>query len=301
MLLEMGMKSLNNIARQCRVVRPHVGAVTNVGEAHVGSLGNLDAIVKAKQELIDGMRSGGTLFLNADCPRSRRLSTKHFKGTTKTFGITHPANVKGVNVRYSTGGMKFDAYIEGKKYSFFTPVWGFHNVYNALAAIGLSRAMGCSITQIQKGLSRVRPPKMRFQVIRSKSGRTLINDAWNANPSAMKAGLTVLHNMSGKRPAIAVLGDMLELGKYSQWAHQSVGKHIAKLQLSQLVTFGPKAREIAKTAMANGMDSKRIFHFTSRSALIRHLKNSSNQALIYFKASRKLHFEKIIRELLHLR
>ncbi|OYD09553.1 UDP-N-acetylmuramoyl-tripeptide--D-alanyl-D-alanine ligase [Paludifilum halophilum] len=301
LLLEMGMKSLNNIARQCRVVRPQVGAVTNVGEAHVGSLGSLDAIVRAKQELVEGMRPGGTLFLNADCPGSKKLSTKRFRGTRKTFGITNPANLRAENVKYTNTGMTFDVLLDGRKHSFSIPTWGHHNVYNALAAIGIARSLDFSVSQIQRGLARVRLPKMRFQVIRGKSGRRLINDAWNANPSAMKAGLTVLHNMSDNRPTVAVLGNMLELGRYSRWAHQKVGQHAAKLRLKQLVTYGQLAKEIGRTAVANGMDSNKVFHFTNRSALIRHLKQTPEQSIIYFKASRKLHLEKVIDQLKHLR
>lgn len=302
LLLEMGMKSLNNIARQCRVVPPHIGAVTNVGEAHAGSLGGLDIVVKAKQELVDGMRPGGILYLNADCERSRRLSTRRFHGTLRTFGIKNSADIRAENIRYGTKGMTFDVRTRRERFSCSIPHWGDHNVLNALAAIGICRSLGYSIKDIQRGLARSRPPRMRLQLMKSKSGKLLINDAWNANPSAMKAGLTVLKNIAvgTKRIPIAVLGDMKELGHYTITGHRDVGAHAARQSLTLLVTYGTVAREIGRAAIAQGMNSKRVVHFSSRSGLIRFLRNAPKNSVIYFKGSRKLKMEKIVDELTRL-
>ncbi|PTM58877.1 UDP-N-acetylmuramoyl-tripeptide--D-alanyl-D-alanine ligase [Desmospora activa DSM 45169] len=299
LLLEMGMKSLNNIARQCRVVRPDIGVVTNVGEAHAGSLGSLGTIVKAKQELIDGMHAGGTLFLNADCTRSRQLTTRRFQGKVWTFGIARSADIKGENIRYTTRGMTFDVRIRNQSFSFTIPHWGNHNVLNALAAIGICRAMGYSMKTIQSGLAKSQPPRMRLQLIRSKNGRLLINDAWNANPSAMKAGLTVLKNIAAgtKRTAIAVLGDMMELGQYTRSAHQEIGRYTSHSSLSLLVTYGKYSREIATSAINNGMNQNRVIHFSDRARLLRFLKSAPKNSILYFKGSRKLKMEKIVNEL----
>ncbi|MDR6224296.1 UDP-N-acetylmuramoyl-tripeptide--D-alanyl-D-alanine ligase [Desmospora profundinema] len=302
LLLEMGMKSLNNIARQCRVVRPNVGVVTNVGEAHAGSLGGLDTVVKAKQELVDGMRPGGILYLNADCARSRQLSTRRFYGTVRTFGIQNSADIRGENIRYGTHGMSFDVRIRNEKFPCVIPHWGNHNVLNALAAIGICLSLGYSKKEIQNGLARSRPPRMRLQLIRAKSGKLLINDAWNANPSAMKAGLTVLKNIAigTKRIPIAVLGDMMELGRYTYTGHRDVGVHTANQSLSLLVTYGSNSREIGRTAISQGMDPKRVIHYSNRAELIRFLKYAPQNSVIYFKGSRKLKMEKIVDDLARL-
>lgn len=299
LLLEMGMKSFNNIASQCRVVRPEVGAVTNVGEAHAGSLGGVNRVVKAKQELIDGLKPGGTLFLNADCPRSKHLSTHRFRGTVLTFGIRNPADIQGTNLRYTSRGMAFDTIMKGKKGRFFIPTWGDHNVLNALAAIGIARTLGIDFNRIREGLARVQLPRMRLQKIKGTKGRTLINDAWNANPTAMKAGLTVLKHLSSKRPAIAVLGEMMELGHHTRAGHHEVGNFAARIPLHQLITYGRNAREIGKAAIARGMDPHRIIHFQSRDALLRYLLKTPAESVIYFKASRKQKFEKIVNALAH--
>jgi UDP-N-acetylmuramoyl-tripeptide--D-alanyl-D-alanine ligase len=297
LLLEMGMKSLNNIRRQCQVVKPLVSAVTNVGEAHVGSLGGLDLVVRAKQEIIDGTRAGGTIFINADDTRSQKLKVRHFRGKVKTFGIRNPSDIRGSNIKFTPKGMRFDATIAGKRYPFFIPTYGIHNVYNALAAIGIGLSMNMSISDIQQGLARFQAPKMRLQLIRGRGGRLLINDAWNANPTAMIAGLNVLKSLGSKRPSIAVLGDMLELGSLTYPSHVRVGKHLSKLNISQLVTIGKHARIIAQTARKYGMDPRKIVICSTREQLVRHLLKTPPQSLIYFKASRKLHLEKVVKQL----
>lgn len=297
LLLEMGMKTLNNIKRQCKIVRPHWGTVTNIGEAHAGSLGGLDLIVKAKQELVDGIRDGGTLFINADDTKSQRLSLKNFKGKVFNFGIRKNAFIRASDIHYVSGGMRFKAFIGKKEFPVFLPTYGIHNVYNALAAIGLAWAVGSTIPEIQKGLRTFTSPKMRLQIIPGKQGQILINDAWNANPSSMIAGLDVLKQIAPDRLKVAVLGDMMELGAYTTPGHQLVGKHVAKMNLYQLVTIGTHGNIIAQSAIKHGMNPKRVFSFTNRDQALRHLLTLPKNVVIYFKASRKLHLEKIVKHL----
>jgi UDP-N-acetylmuramoyl-tripeptide--D-alanyl-D-alanine ligase len=297
LLLEMGMKSLNNIIRQCKIVKPEIGVVTNVGEAHAGALGGLDLVVKAKQEMVDGVRPGGVLILNADNARSRKLNISRFSGSVYSFGIHNPAHIKGSNIRYTQTGMSFTASIGNQTFPVHIPTYGTHNVYNALAAIGVAWAYGASVTEIQKGLSTFQAPKMRLQFISGRHGRILINDAWNANPTAMKAGLEVLKNVGGSRPKIAVLGNMLELGSYTKAAHEHVGRYVASLELDQLITLGKYGRLIAQAAVASGMDKRKVFSYSEYSQVVNHLVRLPKNAIIYFKASRNLHLEKIVKQL----
>ena len=209
LLLEMGLKSLRNIARQCHVVRPQYGAITNVGEAHMGSVGGAHNVLKAKQELIDGMNEGGIVWLNADNAKSRRLRTDHVKVKRYWFGIDQPAHLQASQIRYTPKGMSFNVSLNGTSYPFTIPVYGEHNVQNALAAIGICRSMGFHMSEIRQGLATFKQPHMRQELMRGKNGTLLINDAWNANPTAMMAGLRVLLAIAGKRKSIAVLGDSI--------------------------------------------------------------------------------------------
>ncbi|MBD1371580.1 UDP-N-acetylmuramoyl-tripeptide--D-alanyl-D-alanine ligase [Hazenella sp. IB182357] len=297
LLLEMGMKSLNNIGKQCAIVKPQYGAITNIGEAHSGSLGGLDLVVKAKQELADGIKAGGILWVNADDTRSRKLNLKRCKGTIKKFGIYNHANIRAHRVRYSAKGMTFDLHVGTQKESMFIPTYGIHNVYNALAACGITLSMGSTLSDIKKGLASFQMPHMRLQFFKDRSGRTLINDAWNANPTAMNAGLDVLKAIAPTQQGVAVLGDMQELGDYTTTAHYLVGKHAAKAGLKQLVTIGKYGRLIATSAIQNGMKKERVFSYYRHDQVIQHLRKLSAQSVVYFKASRSLYLEKIVQAL----
>ncbi|MGA9173578.1 MAG: cyanophycin synthetase, partial [Thermoactinomyces sp.] len=122
-------------------------------------------------------------------------------------------------------------------------------------------------------------------------------DAWNANPTAMKAGLEVLKNVGGSRPKIAVLGNMLELGIYTKAAHEHVGRYAASIELDQLITLGKYGRLIAQAAVASGMDKRKVFSYSEYSQVVNHLVRLPKNAIIYFKASRNLHLEKIVKQL----
>lgn len=297
LLLEMGMNSLGNIAQQCRFVRPNYGIVTNVGEAHYGSLGGTHNILRAKQELVDGVRPGGSLFLNADDIQSRKLKADSAKIKVFWFGIGQRADVRATDVRYTANGMSFRVKLNGTSYLMHIPTYGTHNVYNALAAIGVSHAMGVPPQLIKKGLSRFRQPKMRLEFVRGYRGRLLINDAWNANPTAMIAGLKVLKAVAGKRKKIAVLGDMLELGSYSTHAHGRVGEFIAQHPVDLLITVGHRAKTIGQKAIERGFDRRKVVAFHSLNSALHRLMKEPDNSVIYFKASRKMHFEKIVNAL----
>ncbi|MCS1351192.1 glutamate ligase domain-containing protein [Mechercharimyces sp. CAU 1602] len=138
-----------------------------------------------------------------------------------------------------------------------------------------------------------------MQPISAGRGRLLINDAWNASPSSMKAGMEVFAQIAPHRPAIAVLGDMLELGAHSSYWHKHIGKMVATMPLYRLVTVGTHAKKISDTAIQNGFARNRVIHFQSSNQVASYLARvAPEKAAIYFKASRKFRFENIIRSLL---
>lgn len=295
-VLEMGMASLGNIRKQCLYARPSIGVITNIREAHVGRLGNsLKNVALAKQELIDGIRPGGTVILNADDPVSRRLSLKRFRGKVITYGIQNPATFRASQIRFLKSGMSFQT---GGQ-TFFIPTWGIHNVYNALAAIAAGRQLGIPMNDIKKGLKSFRPPSMRLEQLKGIKGFTLINDAYNANPSSMIAGLNVLRQLGQNRTTVAVLGDMAELGAYSLEGHRRVGRVVAKqIKPHFLITIGSHAAEIARSAAANGMPRRQIHTFPSQTEAYNFIiKHVPSGAILYFKASRSAHLEKLVKRL----
>lgn len=294
-VLEMGMAGFGNIRKQCLVAKPSLGIVTNVGEAHVGKLGHsLANVARAKQELIDGLAPKGTLILNADDPGSKRLNTRRFRGQVITLGIEKPATIRATRVKYTKNGMSF--YIG--KVPYHIPVWGRHNIYNALAAIAVAKQLNVPTPWIQKGLQNFPAPRMRLQRIKGIKNWLLINDCYNANPSAMIAGLKVLMRVAGKKQSVAVLGDMHSLGKLSLQSHRQVGKFVAQLNPSTLITVGPQAVQIAKGASAAGYKGKIRSLPNQPETVANYLrKNIPEGSVLYFKASRKTALEKTVNKI----
>lgn len=296
-VFEMGMNRLGDIRQHSRAARPSIAVITNIGEAHVGNLGNtLDNVVRAKQEIIEGLSPTGTLVLNADDERSRRIDTRKVRGRVVTFGIRNPADYRAKDVRYTLTGMRFTVALRGANHTFHLPVFGEHMVYNALAAIAVADLLGISPAAMREGLRRFRPPKMRLQMIRGKQGRLLINDAYNANPSAMIAGLSILPHLPHKGKRIAVLGDMMELGTLTHSGHRRVGRYIAAHRpVDVLVTVGRYGRIIAEAARERGFGP--VYTFPTREDALKYLLKTPPGSVLYFKASRRLCFERLLRPL----
>lgn len=294
-VLEMGMASLGNIHQQCLYAKPKIGIVTNVGEAHVGSLGSsLKNVARAKQELINGVDSNGFLALNADDAGSKKLSISKFKGKVVYFGIKKPADVRAQNIKFGQDGMHFQ--VDGVSYRIRT--WGLHNVYNALAAIAVALHLKIPTSLIQRGLINYRHPSMRLQKISGINQHFLINDAYNANPTSMTEGLKVLRKLSQNRNSIAVLGDMSELGKHTNSGHDKVGKIVSVTRPNMLVTIGHKAERIARSAISNGFPKNQVRAFSTQANALRYIKKSAPPgSIIYFKASRALGLEWLVKQL----
>jgi UDP-N-acetylmuramoyl-tripeptide--D-alanyl-D-alanine ligase len=294
-VIEMGMSSFGNIRIQCLYAKPKIGIVTNVGEAHVGNLGHsVQNVAKAKQELIDGLVPGGLLVTNADDPGSRLLSLKNYRGKVVTVGIRRPASLSAQNVRFSLDGMRFT--VSGVPY--YIPTWGVHNVYNALAAIAVAQTLKVPTNLIQEGLKNFPIPYMRLQRLTGENGHLLINDAYNANPSSMIAGLKVLRQVAKGRTSVAVLGDIQELGGYTEEGHARVGRYLGKHPPGWLITIGSKAAIIARAAQQHGMNGNRIRSFTSQLQALRFIRSSVPAgSIIYFKASRKIELEWLVNQL----
>lgn len=266
-VLEFGMSGSGHLRQQCRIIKPNISVITMVGSAHIGNFGgSLTRLIKAKSQLAQYMKRTGTLFLNADDVNSRRLHLKPFRGVIKTVGIKGIGNYTADNIRYVDGGMSFDARVKGTEHNFYIPVYGIHNVYNALFAIAVSDRLGFTVEQMKSGLKRYRRPARRMMVYRTKNNARVIDDTFNANPHSMKAAIDVLSNLHG-RPKVLVLGSMSELGRYSKTGHQKVGRYIARKDIDYLFTYGKPARQISSTAISHGFPAQRTYHAPDRKSL----------------------------------
>jgi UDP-N-acetylmuramoyl-tripeptide--D-alanyl-D-alanine ligase len=152
-VLEFGMSARGHLTRSCQIIKPNMAIITMVGTSHIGNLGgSLSNLIRAKSELIKHMQQSGTLFLNADDKNSEQLLSKNFLGRIIKVGIHNQADYRATHVAYSKGGMTFRVELGGNARNFFIPIYGKHNVYNALFAIAVAHTLGFSPEKIKAGL-----------------------------------------------------------------------------------------------------------------------------------------------------
>lgn len=254
-VLEMGMNRRGEIARLTEIARPDYGLITNIGLAHAeGVGGGIAGVAAAKGELIRSLTDDATVLVNVDDPWVREVADG-FPGRRVTFGTT--GEVRAHRIRdLGFDGMAFDLEIAGSTTEVRLRLVGVHNVSNALAAAALGHAMGFRLEVIGAGLERTVGMSMRMEVVRLTNGVTVINDAYNANPSSVEAALEALRRCPGR--SVAVLGEMRELGAESRRAHHRIGECAASLGIDRVILLGPLTEQVAAGARAGGMQASRV-------------------------------------------
>lgn len=256
---EMGARGVGHIRALCEVARPSVGVVTNVGVAHLGLFGSREAIARAKGELPAAIPAGGAVVLNADDPVVRGYAALTAAACV-LFGDAADAIVRAerVEVDGSTGRASFDLVTPGGTARVRLPVAGAHMVPNALAAAGVAWALDVPVEAAAAGLEAAGTSASRMEMFETPEGLTVVDDAYNANPTSMAAGLRAAATLTVAGRRIAVIGEMAELGEITPVEHERVGRLVAELGFDALVTVGPAAAETARGAERAGMPGGRI-------------------------------------------
>jgi len=301
-VLEMGMNVPGEIRRLTEIAEPDVGLITNIEKVHLEGMGSLERVREEKGELFRRMRQNGTILVNQDDPRVIDLASE-FRGQKITFGIDHPAEVMAKEIRVKgVGGTSFTLMMEGVTMEITLPLLGGHFVPNALSAIASASLFGIELEKVKKALENLQPSPMRMEVLRPKEGVTLINDAYNSNPRSMELALEILSEMKGKGRAIAVLGDMLELGDFSVEAHQHIGQRMQELSIDFLLALGDEAPVLVESAIRHGLDSEKARIVESHTEAISILKKMVRDGdWILVKGSRRMGMEKIAEGLMERR
>jgi UDP-N-acetylmuramoyl-tripeptide--D-alanyl-D-alanine ligase len=254
LVAEMGARHIGDISYLCAITPPTVGMVLNVGHSHIGEFGTQDNIALAKGELIEAVRPGGTAVLNADDARVAAMASRT-KEKVLTFGEA-AADVRATGVKLDAGGRPaFTLHIGDFSEDIQLQLVGEHQVPNALAAATAALAVGRTPEQIAGGLNAAtRVSKARMEIVDRADGVTVINDAYNANPDSVRAGLKALVAIGRARGARtwAVLGEMRELGESSAEEHDAVGRLAVRLDVNRLVAVGEAARPIHLGASLEG-------------------------------------------------
>lgn len=295
-VVEMGMSAFGEIGTLTNIVRPKVGIITNIGISHIEKLGSRQNILKAKLELLEGLQPDGLLVLNGDDVMLSGAKDL-LKCRTVSYGLEEGVDYQAYNIQ-SRGeyGIDFCIMVGEVEYRIQLPSPGVHNVYNALAAIAAGLELGVPMNCLQTGISRFSPAKMRLNIIKA-NGLTVINDAYNASPQSMKAALDVLGEMSSSRK-IAVLGDMLELGDWSERAHMETGIQAARKEPDYIITVGNEADNIISGAVNAGFDPNRTAYFKNNIEAIEYIKELVQTGdAILVKGSRGMKMEEIVHAL----
>jgi UDP-N-acetylmuramoyl-tripeptide--D-alanyl-D-alanine ligase len=298
-VIEMGVDRRGQTTRLCEIVRPTIGLITNIGPDHLEFFGSMEGSAQAKAELLDLLPADGTAVLNADDSYFDYLAARaHCR--VISFGLSEKADIRASHVSSDVRrGTTFGLWLPGKSrpISVVIKVPGVHNVTNAVAAAAVGFALNLPGTLIAHGLARFRPAAMRSQVI-AHHGVHVINDCYNANPASMKAALQVLADWKPARQRVAVLGDMLELGRETQHMHREVGRFAAGLALSRLIVCGDLSREMAAGARQAGMPHENLVELPDASSAADLLKKTVRQGdVILVKGSRGMKMEQIVQVL----
>lgn len=258
-VVEMAMRGRGEIAALCRVARPTAGLITNIGTAHLGRLGSVENIARAKGELLAALPAEGWAVLNGDDEWCRRLA-EELQVRAVFYGIEQPATVYARDISFrGWQGTEFKAVFPERTVTVRLPVLGKHNVLNSLAALATGYFLGIEAEAMAERLAQWPRESLRQEFLAGPRGSWIYNDAYNANPESTLAALSVLSQLPGRK--VAVLGDMLELGAGAAGLHRKVGRAAAAAGVSLLVTVGDLAREMAEGAREAGLPADRVFSF----------------------------------------
>ncbi|MFL5726973.1 MAG: UDP-N-acetylmuramoyl-tripeptide--D-alanyl-D-alanine ligase, partial [Chloroflexota bacterium] len=293
-VLEMGMYVGGEIADLARIGRPEIGVVTAVHAVHLSRIGTIDAVERAKGELIEALPDDGVAILNADDERVRRMASRT-RARTMTYGFADDADVRAARVESrGTAGMTFELVTSSGRTLVSIPTLGRLAVHNGLAAAAVGVAAGLPLDAIAAALARGWSAPHRGQLV-AAGGVTIVDDTYNASPGSVIAALELLSGLPGRR--IAVLGEMLELGDDHDAGHRRVGAAAAGI-VDRLIAIGAGGERIAAGAREAGLDPAAIDVVPDRDAARNRLIDLVEPGdVVLAKASRGIGLDVLVDEL----
>jgi UDP-N-acetylmuramoyl-tripeptide--D-alanyl-D-alanine ligase len=291
-VIELGMNHAGEIRDLAAIARPDVGLVTNVGSAHIENFDSMEDIAAAKRELIESLTENGTAVLNADDPRVASFGGIH-RGRTILYGESPDAQIRATNIEHSAEGVRFRV----GPTLFESPLSGRHGVSNILAALAVAGIYGVPPERLQEKVRNFQPGKMRGERFRHR-GILVYNDCYNSNPDAVRAMLGVLRNTPA-RQRIAVLGEMLELGRWAEPLHRDAGKYAVQCGIDVLVGIRGAACHLLDAAIGAGLRADAAFFFDDPAEAGRLAREKARAGdAILFKGSRGVHVELALEQFL---
>lgn len=310
LILEMGIDRPGDMAYLTEFVQPKIGVVTLIGPMHLEHFGTIEKIEKEKGGLVTALPSDGWAIVNYDDERCRAIG-KASKAKTITYGFDEKAMVRAVELFFSfenqsasdsLAGISFKLSYEGSIVPVLLPkVLGYGAIYAALAGAAAGAAYGMNLVDIAQALRNLHSPKGRMNIIPGIKKTLIIDDTYNGSPQPTIAALQVVGKIPLQEGArrIAVLGDMMELGHFTQEGHRNVGRAAVENNIDILMAVGERSKETAKAAEQAGLAKENIFRFDSVDDAKMHLQSLLRSGdLVLIKGSQSMRMEKAVKEVM---
>jgi UDP-N-acetylmuramoyl-tripeptide--D-alanyl-D-alanine ligase len=291
-VFEMGTSLFGEIKILADILRPNIGAITNIGYSHLETFLSPSGVFEEKKVLFDFIENSGFAVVNNDDTLLKTISfDSNFK--VKTFALNAKADVFAKNIMLFNDRVEFKLFHKNDFIQISMRSKGVFNVSNALCASASALSFGFSLAEIKSGIENFIPPKMRMETVTTKTGAILINDAYNANPSSMKESILAVKQIYPDKNICLVLGDMLELGEKSDSYHRGLGKFIASQNINSVYLLG-EITSHTKAALAN----RNVFHSLNSDDILNKLnENRADKNTVFlFKASRGMKLEIIFQK-----
>lgn len=288
-VIEMGMNHRGEISTLSLISQVDIAVINNIGTSHIGNLGSKENIMKAKLEILDGMKKGSTLILNGDDELLSKYKNKEYK--VVFFGIDNKkAAYTAKNIKFEDEYTSYTLCSNQGEFEIKLPAFGKHGVLNSLAAFSVISELGLDISDYKDGLENFLSTGMREKHV--KIGDIMfIEDCYNASPDSVRAAINTLNSKKNHRK-IFVFGDMLELGQMSKQAHIDVGIQAAKMDIDMVLCLGVYSELTARSAKENGVKISKSFN--SKTKLAEYLyDNLQSGDVVTFKASRGIKLEQV--------
>ena len=284
-VIEMGMNHLGEISYLTKIAEPDIAVITNIGTSHIGNLGSRENILKAKLEILEGMDKKKIVINNDNDLLNKWYLENKNNIEIHTFGIKNESEFNAKNIKLKENSSEFICENKNEKINIEVPVGGEHFILNALCGLTVGKLLNLNNEEIKNGIKDFKLTAKRMEINHLKNNITIINDSYNASYESMKASISNLKNMNGERK-IAVLGDMFELGDFSEKLHKEVGTEIYKNKIDKLYLIGNYSKFIGEEAEKEGYKKENIFYFENKDELFNNLKNNLKSGdVILIKAS----------------
>ena len=300
-VVEMGTNHPGEIAALCRIARPEIGVITNVGASHLAGLGSLEGVVREKGALAEALPREGLCVLNA-ASRQRGELAGRTRARVLTFSVEGSGAERGdLDARalyFHSGGTTFK--LDGlglAGHEVTSPLLGTHNVENLLAALCAAEGLGLELARLLPAVSSLRPAHSRMERI-DLPGLTLFDDCYNANPQSLRAAVRVLAGLHGFGRRVLVMGDMLELGELSAELHHEIGREAARAGVDALVLVGTYVKAAASGALEGGLSADAVAHFATTEEAARAATELVREGdVVLVKGSRGMALERVVEAL----